>query len=729
MKKITLVSLSILMLLSPLVVSAASVELTPDSAEARIDFDFEGLTFDELMETISDELLEIFYQFGIEFDSLECFDQLAHLEDDIWDYMEMQEDALFFEFYYLVLAFTPEEDNEPVTLSPLERNTQGGPVNVSPGTPTSPNASSNPPQITSLRRTGVAIRNTNFRRGPGSGYGVIRPLSSNTDVRITGRQGDWYRVRHDSTTGWVLRNDMVRTNPVAIVTGNNVPVRNGRSNDARILTRAATGTRLRITQRNGSWARVTVNGHDGWIRTNQISVSRGSRPGIITSNNVNLHSRPTSSSSVTRRLPQDARVMILQRTTSGWSQIRITHSSGTINGWVRTSNVSNQNLSRRTTRQTALRARPDSDSARITTLSNNQSVTLLARAGSWGHVRAGNNSGWVRMSHLNDMTRPSQPLDIGSAARNPTWGVTANRTSLRSGAGSSHSELRTISSGTTLIIDRRSGEWLRTTYQGTTGWIHHDSIRVGTRESNSTTRRGRLNTSSDMRRGAGTNYGVVHRVSSGTRIRVLRQSGNWLQIRSGEIEGWVREYHVDTTGTGHVNIRSAMRSGPGSSYGTLRHISAGHSVTILYQNGNWLRIRFESQNGWIDARNVNLTTPPGLTTARSQVGSATRTVDVSGEPGLRLIVPRRRTLAAGAGFDHLEGVRIEHVAANGSVTRIPITWHQNSWSWRFTHNGRTFTVEMDGVMDNLTPGTYERRVVVRHNGTRVARAAHRVVVR
>jgi len=735
------------MFLSPLVVSAAPVELMliPDEVEMEgmdldlepspFTFDFEGLTFDELMEAISEELLVILYQFGIEFHSLECFDQLAHLEDEIWEYMDEQKDELFFEFYYLVLAFTPTEE-EVGTTTPSEPGMLPGSTTPSEEPPAVRNteiAPTNATQTTTLRQTGVVVRNTNFRRGAGTNYGVIRTLNANTNVRITGRRGDWYRVRHDGTTGWVSRNNVVRTRPVAVVTGANVPVRNGRSNDARILTRAATGTRLVVTERTDNWAQVTVNGHTGWIRINQIIIANGSRPGIITANNVNVHTRPDSGSNVSRRLPQDARVMILQRTTSGWTQIRITHGNGTFNGWVRTSSVSNQALTRRTTRQAALRTRPNGEASRIATLGTNQQVTLLARAGSWGHVRVRinntNHYGWTSMNNLNNMTLPAQPLDIGSAARNPTWGVTAGSATLRSGAGSSHNVLRTIPTETVLIIDRRSGAWLRTTFQGTTGWVHHDSVHVATTGTTSNTRQGRVNTGTDLRQGAGTNHAVIRRVGTGVNVTVLRQSGNWLQIRAGQDEGWVREDHVDTLGRGHVNINSPLRSGPGNNYSVNRRIAAGHTVSILRQDGNWLRVRFDGQLGWINARNVNIITTPELPGARSQVGSETHTVNVSGEAGLRIVVPNRRTLAVGAGFDHLEGVRVEHVASNGAITQIPITLHQNGWSWNFTHEGRTFTITLEGILDNLTPGTYDRSIVVRRGNSVVARAAQRIVVR
>ena len=271
-------------------------------------------------------------------------------------------------------------------------------------------------QITAVRRTAVTVvNNVDFRRGPNQSYGVIRRISVNTNVRITGRLGNWYRVRHSSTTGWVLRSDVQRTVPVAIVRTNNAPVRASRSTSARILTRAPRGTRVNVTQRTGTWSRVRVNGRTGWIRNSQIRVTNGRRPGRTTAA-VNLHTRPNSSSSVRRRLPRHQHVMIMQRTTNGsaatqgWTQVRVVDATGNSDtGWIRTNRVERRNHARRVggASQINVRTGPGSSFSRISRagrIPRGTRVTVLSEIGSWSRVRFNLNGrrhyGWVANSRV-----------------------------------------------------------------------------------------------------------------------------------------------------------------------------------------------------------------------------------------------------------------------------------------------------------------------------------------
>jgi len=271
-------------------------------------------------------------------------------------------------------------------------------------------------QTSTRRHTGVTVvNNVNFRRGPSTDYAILRRIPVNTNVRITGRRGTWYRIVHNDTTGWVERSSTRRTIQTAVVRSNNVPVRNARSSDARILTHASRGTRVTITQRTPRWARVTVNGRTGWIRTNQIRTTNGRRPGRTTGQ-VNLHSRPNASSTVSRRLSRHQDIMILQRTTNGnsatqgWTQVIVVDGvGGTDTGWIRTDRVERRTQRRRTggARQISVRTGPGSRFSRISRagrIPRNTSVTVIAEIGNWSHVRFNYNGrrhyGWIRNRNI-----------------------------------------------------------------------------------------------------------------------------------------------------------------------------------------------------------------------------------------------------------------------------------------------------------------------------------------
>jgi len=425
----------------------------------ELSFNFLDLSFEELMEAISDELLEILFNLGLEFNSLEDFEQLINLDEEIWDYMRGKTDEIFEEFYYLVQALISEsnelesesendatvegevagdqtlpdspsetlpETEEQVVVIPDARNSVSQPIESSTNNVEITPSNSTVARTTALRRTGVTTsNNVNFRRGPGSSYNRINQIPVNINVRITGRQGSWYRIVHNGVTGWVTQSSIARTRQVAVVTGHNAPVRNSHSADARILTRATRGTRVVINERTASWAQVTVNGRTGWIRTNQLNINNGRRP-ARTSGQVNLHARPNSSSAIRRRLPRHQEVMLIQRTTTGWSQVSIRHSAGTQMGWVRNNQIQNRIQTRQTRSNGTISVRtgPGSRFRVSRRIARNSRVTVLSESGNWSHIRFTQNGirrhGWIQNSRITRIVRLPQASRSTSNTPSPS---------------------------------------------------------------------------------------------------------------------------------------------------------------------------------------------------------------------------------------------------------------------------------------------------------------------
>ena len=270
----------------------------------------------------------------------------------------------------------------------------------------------NPPNVTTMQETGVTRQTATLRRGAGSNYGSIRSIRGNTNVLITGRTDSFYRVIVNGTTGWLRRTSVARTRQNAIVTASSAHVRAGRGTDYRSLTQLSRGHRVMINQSTENWSRVTTNGHTGWIRNSDLSISGGMRPGRTTVNNVRVHSRPRANSEVRHILPRHAHLMILQRTESsdGWSQIRISHNGGTLNGWVRTNQIEARAQNRRLVRDGALRGGSSTNYSRLRTIPRNTNVTIRSRAGNWYHVHVyvsgRRHYGWLHRDNLRRLPLP-----------------------------------------------------------------------------------------------------------------------------------------------------------------------------------------------------------------------------------------------------------------------------------------------------------------------------------
>lgn len=264
--------------------------------------------------------------------------------------------------------------------------------------------------ITSMRRTGVTRQSATFRAGPSSAYRNIGEVSGNTNLRITGRSGDFYRVVVNGQTGWLRQTTVARTRQMAVVTNDRAHVRESRSSSSRSLTRVRSGDRLTLERQTGSWSRVTVNGHRGWIRNRDLAIENASRPGQVVTSVAAVHSRPRAASSVRHVLPRGAQLMIVQRTSDGWTQIAIRHNAGTLNGWVRTNQIERSNHNRLIVGSAALRSGPSSSYSRITTLSHGSRISVRARAGSRYYIRETVNGrnvhGWVRRDEVTRLALP-----------------------------------------------------------------------------------------------------------------------------------------------------------------------------------------------------------------------------------------------------------------------------------------------------------------------------------
>jgi len=131
-----------------------------------------------------------------------------------------------------------------------------------------------------------------------------------------------------------------------------------------------------------------------------------------------------------------------------------------------------------------------------------------------------------------------------------------------------------------------------------------------------------------VRSGPGTSYGSVTSVSKGAKYTVTEVSGQWLKIKlsdgkQGWIAGWLaavtevnvtnpappggttvaQQPQVDTQKIKQATITGSavnVRSGPGTSYGSVTSVSKGAKYTVTEVSGQWLKIKLsDGKQGWI----------------------------------------------------------------------------------------------------------------------------------
>ena len=195
-----------------------------------------------------------------------------------------------------------------------------------------------------------------------------------------------------------------------------------------------------------------------------------------------------------------------------------------------------------------VRSGPSTSYGITTKLYKGDKVEILETSNGWHKIKASNGKiGWVSGDYIKVSSgSTSQPSTSTTKAT-----VTATSLNVRSGAGTSYSVITKLPKGTVVdVLESASNGWKKIkTSGGTTGWVSGDYLTTGSAGNSSTNNstsqtsyKATVNTDSlNMRKGAGTSYSVITKLSKGTVVDVLESASNgWKKIKtSNGTIGWV----------------------------------------------------------------------------------------------------------------------------------------------------------------------------------------------
>ena len=195
-----------------------------------------------------------------------------------------------------------------------------------------------------------------------------------------------------------------------------------------------------------------------------------------------------------------------------------------------------------------VRSGPSTSYGITTKLYKGDKVEILETSNGWHKIKASNGKiGWVSGDYIKVSSgSTSQPSTSTTKAT-----VTATSLNVRSGAGTSYSVITKLPKGTVVdVLESASNGWKKIkTSGGTTGWVSGEYLTTGSAGNSSTNNstsqtsyKATVNTDSlNMRKGAGTSYSVITKLSNGTVVDVLESASNgWKKIKtSNGTIGWV----------------------------------------------------------------------------------------------------------------------------------------------------------------------------------------------
>ena len=530
----------------------------------------------------------------------------------------------------------------------------------------------------------------NFRSGPGTNYSSQGIIASGTTITVTDTSNsEWYAVRlSNGSTGYIYAEYISMSTGGSTSNGEErsaktteyVNFRSGPGTNYNSKGVIALGTTVTVTDTsNAQWYAVRLsNGSTGYIFAEYISFtgsntpsataaptqapSNGSEQTAKTTEYVNFRSGPGTNYSSKGVIALGTTVTVTDTSNSEWYAVRLSNgSTGYIfaqylklnnsSSATATPAPSGSEQSAKTTEYVNFRSGPGTNYSSKGVIALGTTVTVTDTSNSeWYAVRLSNGStGYIFAQYLklnNSSSATATPAPTQAPSGSEQSAKTTEYVNFRSGPGTNYSSKGVIASGTTVTVtDRSNSQWYAVRLaNGSTGYIFAQYLKVtGTSSatptptqapSNDGTVQAKLTADVNLRRGAGTNYGVIKVIGTGTTVTVTDASNSqWYKVKlSDGTEGYLfSEYLKVTSGdinsakpsatpkptpapsNGTVQAKTTsdlnVRKGPGTSYGIIKVIDMNVTVTITEAtNSSWYKVKLsDGTEGYLAAQYLKIT--------------------------------------------------------------------------------------------------------------------------
>jgi N-acetylmuramoyl-L-alanine amidase len=223
----------------------------------------------------------------------------------------------------------------------------------------------------------------------------------------------------------------------------------------------------------------------------------------------------------------------------------------------------------------------------------------------------------------------SLPALDSARADNGSVSITATSLNVRSGPGLSYPVTGTVKKGEKFSIVKEEGDWIQISIDGSkNGWVAEwFTAKVSPKKTVSPAVSANSNGTGSItvnglrvRKGPGTHHPVIGSFNSGQAVEILGYNGNWAEVRTSNISGWVSKEYISvkeskaseaptasTKTSGTVTATSLnVREKPSLNSSKVGQLSYGAAVTVHSQSNGWAEITYEGKNAWISAEYVKI---------------------------------------------------------------------------------------------------------------------------
>ena len=342
-----------------------------------------------------------------------------------------------------------------------------------------------------------------------------------------------------------------------------------------------------------------------------------------TSSRLNVRREPSTSAGIAGTLRHGEKVTVLE-SSGGWSRIQ----SSNLTGYVMTNylvgeagalptatptpqptnapsdGMATVELSSASSRLN-VRKSPGTASAVVGTLRHGMQVEVMDTSDGWCWIKSGSLTGYVVSRYLKTADG-NEPADEPDATRTPEssaeTGVatirlrsSSSRLNVRKEASTTSSIVGTLRHGAQVEVQGRSGDWSRIKSGSLTGYVMSSYLIMAEEQnepaatpapeesqpvSTATIRLSSASSLLNVRRSASTSAAIEGTLKHGTQVEVYGRSGEWTQIRSGSLTGYVMTKYLSEASSAPEQTPSQGQHEE-SEYTTLSYGSTGEAVKRL----------------------------------------------------------------------------------------------------------------------------------------------------
>lgn len=119
----------------------------------------------------------------------------------------------------------------------------------------------------------------------------------------------------------------------------------------------------------------------------------------------------------------------------------------------------------------------------------------------------------------------------------------------------------------------------------------------------------------NVRTGPGLSYEVIGSMKQGDKAQQISRSGDWIEIRHGNTDGWVASWLVSTEQAQEPTAQTAVssvdslniRTQADLSSAVLSKMNAGDQAQVIASHGDWTEVQFRNVRGFVSTQYISLT--------------------------------------------------------------------------------------------------------------------------